>query len=249
MPYVSNEGVSIHYHVEGEGPSLVLQHGTSQSVEDWYSYGYVEGLREDNRLVLIDHRGHGRSDKPHDLGAYTLQVRVGDIVAVLDDLNILRAHYFGYSMGGWLGFVLAKYAPRRLESLIIGAGHPYERSFEAQREQLRRGVGAYVAAFESEMAEPISSEIKAHLLGNDVHALRALVQDRPNLEDVLPTMKMPCLVYAGESDQIYAEVERAANELPNGTFFSLPGLVHYEGFPRSDLVLPHVRNFLAQVSN
>ena len=41
MPYVDNSGVSIHYHVEGEGPPLVLQHGVTNSLESWYAYGYV----------------------------------------------------------------------------------------------------------------------------------------------------------------------------------------------------------------
>ena len=64
----------------------------------------------------------------------------------------------------------------------------------------------------------------------------------------MPAMTMPCLVYAGESDPMHPDVERGARQLPRGTFFSLPGLGHYEGYARSHLVLPHVKEFLARAS-
>jgi pimeloyl-ACP methyl ester carboxylesterase len=66
MPYVDNDGVRIHYEVEGHGPSLVLQHGFTHSLRRWYLHGYVDALRNDYELVLIDARGHGKSDKPLD---------------------------------------------------------------------------------------------------------------------------------------------------------------------------------------
>ena len=66
MPYVDNDGVKIHYHVEGNGPDIVMQHGLTNSMQNWYAYGFVEELKKSNRLILIDARGHGKSDKPHD---------------------------------------------------------------------------------------------------------------------------------------------------------------------------------------
>ena len=80
MPYADNGSVRIHYQVEGEGPALVLQHGFTESLVDWYESGYVEALRPDYRLILIDARGHGASDKPHDPDAYVLNRRVADVV-------------------------------------------------------------------------------------------------------------------------------------------------------------------------
>jgi pimeloyl-ACP methyl ester carboxylesterase len=101
MPYADNGGVRIHYQVEGEGrPALVLQHGFTESVVDWYESGYVETLRSDYRLILIDARGHGASDKPHDPDAYLLNRRVSDVVAVLDASDIAKALFWGYSIGG-----------------------------------------------------------------------------------------------------------------------------------------------------
>jgi pimeloyl-ACP methyl ester carboxylesterase len=113
MPYAENRGVRIYYEVEGEGSPLVLVHGFTDGLEGWREYGYAAELKKEHRLVLIDARGHGRSDKPHDPEAAAgLERRPADVVAVLDDLGIDRAHYFGYSLGGWIGFGLAKYAPR-----------------------------------------------------------------------------------------------------------------------------------------
>ena len=100
MPYADNGSVRIHYQVEGEGPALVLQHGFTESLVDWYECGYVESLRPDYRLILIDARGHGASDKPHDPDAYVLNRRVADVVAVLDALDIRKALFWGYSMAG-----------------------------------------------------------------------------------------------------------------------------------------------------
>src|SRR5260370_38821394 len=95
MPYADNGNVRIHYQVEGEGPALVLQHGFTESVTDWYEAGYVEALRPDYRLILIDARGHGASDKPRDPDAYVLNRRVADVVAVLDALDIAKALFWG----------------------------------------------------------------------------------------------------------------------------------------------------------
>ena len=122
--FVENDGVRIHYEVEGDGPPLVLMHWLTGSLEDWRVFGYVDALKENYRLILIDARGQGQSDKPHDPAAYALEKQAADIVAVLDELGVDQAHYFGYSLGAELGWALAKYAPDRLSSLIIGGASP-----------------------------------------------------------------------------------------------------------------------------
>ena len=248
MPYVDNGGVRIHYRAEGQGPALVLQHGFTESVVDWYEAGYVERLRPDYRLVLIDARGHGASDKPHDPDAYFLNRRVSDIVAVLDALDIAKPLFWGYSMGGWIGFGIAKYAEERFRALVIGGQHPYARSMEALRQMVQRGIeqgsGAFVAGME-EMFGPESAARKRRLLSVDLEALLAAVaQDRPGLEEILPTMQLPWCLFAGKRDPIYPEVEACSRHIPQVTFFSLPGLNHCEAFARSELVLPRVTAFL-----
>lgn len=100
MPFANNDGIRIHYHVEGSGPPVVLHAGFTVDLEAWYEWGYVDALRPEYRLILIDPRGHGKSDKPHDPAAYEMSLRAGDVLAVLDNLGLQQAHYIGYSMGG-----------------------------------------------------------------------------------------------------------------------------------------------------
>ena len=83
---------------------------------------------------------------------------------------------------------------------------------------------------------------------NALIALRTTVLQSAGFSEILPTMKMPCLLYAGEGDPIYAENKEYAAVMPNVTFFSLPGLGHGDTHFRSDLVLPHVTQFLATVN-
>jgi pimeloyl-ACP methyl ester carboxylesterase len=122
MPYANNQGVRIHYQIEGNGPALALQHGFTDSLENWYDLVYVNALKQDYRLILVDARGHGASDKSQDPHVHAWQFYVADLIAVLEHLHIPTAHFFGYSMGGSIGFAIAQFAPHRFASSIIGGG-------------------------------------------------------------------------------------------------------------------------------
>ncbi|WP_026736763.1 alpha/beta fold hydrolase [Fischerella sp. PCC 9605] len=248
MPYANNQGIRIHYQVQGDGPPLVLHHGITQSWEDWQEKSYTKALSRDYQLILLDARGHGASDKPHDPAAYALPLRVTDVTAVLDDLNIRQAHFFGYSMGGWIGFGMAKYAPERLHSLIIGGAHPYEESMQPFREPMSKGMEGLVSFAEAMFGQWLTPAGKTRLISNDLQALIALAQDRPSIEDVLPTMTMPCLLFSGDADFRYAEIQECAKHMPNVTFVSLPECDHFAAMAKSDLVLPHITKFLQAVS-
>lgn len=95
---------------------------------------YLSALKSLRRLIRVDARGHGASDKPHDPSAYNLDFRVADVTAVLDDLDIRQTDYFGFSMGDWIGFGLAMYAPIRIRSLILGGAHPYAENMQVFRD-------------------------------------------------------------------------------------------------------------------
>jgi pimeloyl-ACP methyl ester carboxylesterase len=84
MPLVINEGIRIHYEVEGQGPPLVLQHDLFGSTQSWWLNGYVDELSKDYKLILTDAHGHGESGKPHEMQAYNSELMTGDIVVVLD---------------------------------------------------------------------------------------------------------------------------------------------------------------------
>ena len=250
MPYVDNKGVRTHYHTEGDGPPLVLHHGFSGTLKDWYDYGYVDGLKDDYHLILVDSRGHGGSDKPHDPRQYDLEERVGDIVAVLDALNVDKAHFFGYSMGGLMGFNIAKSAPERFHTLIIGGMHPYKMNMKAIEERakvLQGGMEAHVANAEAN-GGPMPPERKARALANDVQALIAVLDqmlEYPGVPEIVPNMKMPCLLFAGEEDlEFYPGAEEGVKHMPNVTFVPIAGADHGGAFQRSEIVLPHVTRFL-----
>src|SRR5262245_20942154 len=111
LPYASHQSIRVHYQVDGQGPALVLHHGLAGSLEVWRQLGYAAALRDDYQLIMLDARGHGASDKPHERGAYGLLNHVADVLAVLDALQVRKAHFLGHSMGGLIGFGLAKHAP------------------------------------------------------------------------------------------------------------------------------------------
>ena len=242
MPYADNQGVKIHYQTTGEGAPLVLQHGFNSSIMDWHEFGYVDKLQDKFLLILVDVRGHGTSDKPHNPKNYTLKILVSDVIAVLDELHIKKANYLGYSLGGWIGFGMAKYASHRLNSLIIGGAQPYGRNFEQVREMLSTGLEAWMAIVEEWGI--YSPEALARLRKNDANALLAIIQDRPDISNILSSVKIPVLLYAGAEDSQCVLMEKCAKELSNATLISLPGLDHIEVIPRSDLVTPHIVQFL-----
>ena len=153
MPYADNNGVRIHYHVEGEGTPLVLQHGLTSSILRWYSFGFVDALKNDYRLLIIDARGHGDSDKIYDVEAYDRKAMASDVIAVLDAESIDKTHYMGYSMGGSIGFGIAESFADRFHSLIIGGMHPYPLDAVGLDSRVKRiksgGMEGYVADMES----------------------------------------------------------------------------------------------------
>jgi pimeloyl-ACP methyl ester carboxylesterase len=246
MPYCDSEGVRIHYQVEGDGPSMVLQHGFTQNLEHWREFGYVDAFRERYRLILIDARGHGLSDKPHDRAAYAWPIPVQDVVAVLDDAGIDAAIYWGYSRGGSIGFGLAQRAPERVRALVVGGAFASPQPIgTALRHVDGSDPEAFVAAFESIIGARIVPEYRTRLLAADTRALAAAAQDRPSMEQSLPRMTMPSLLYAGDRDPFFPKAKATASRMPNAVFLPLPGLGHAEGFRRSDLVAPPLKDFFA----
>jgi pimeloyl-ACP methyl ester carboxylesterase len=247
MPFVTNQGVRIHYETIGNGPVLVMHHGTRGSGADWIDRGYEDALKANHQVILPDARGHGQSDKPHDPTAYDLALRASDVVAVLDELGIQKADYFGYSMGGWIGFGLAKHAPDRFRSFIFGGAHPYAENMQPFRDFMPRDRDAFAAMVDQVFGNRLTPAMRTRLLANDLDALRALTQDRESNADVLPSMTMPCLLFVGELDPRIAQVRQCASDLPNATFFTLPECDHIAASAQSELVMPNLKAFLSKV--
>ena len=77
----------------------------------------------------------------------------------------------------------------------------------------------------------LSAEKRAGFFDNDFHALAAAQQDRPSLEDILRTMMMPCLLYSGEADGIFPQVQECFQQIPSATMVSYPQSQSSRGVP------------------
>lgn len=246
MPYANNNGVHIYYQVEGDGTSLLLHHPLTSSHRVWYRNGFVDALKNRYRVITIDMRGHGRSDKPPEQTAYGWGVRVTDIVTVLDSVGADRVHMVGYSAGGFGGFAMAKHAPDRLLSLIIGAAHPYgEDTYPigvngVDTEELLNNFA--IAA-----GEPLHHSLKSSTQKRDVAPIAYILsQGVPPYEDIIPDINVPCLLFSGEHDIRYEKVKKCAKEIKNAAFVPIMGRGHLDGFTHIDVILPYVIKFLEE---
>ena len=253
MTFVTNpnDGVRIYFEVEGEGPPLVLHHGGGSSHKRWREFGYDVALRDDFRLILFDARAHGESDKPTTPEAYRYEHWVQDIVAVLDDLGIERAHFFGYSLGGLIGLRIPLYAPDRFASIILGGCHPFDLYdfWQSEYELYRDGGGRYIERREA-AGNPVSAA-EVELLEAGVYEATMLgLRGEPAVDGAMPDFALPLMLYAGSLDE-RAEVAKtvidAAPLISRGVFMMFAGLSHATAFQQSDIVLPYVRAFLASV--
>ena len=115
MPYFEHDGCSLHYEEYGRGDPVLLVHGLGSSCRDWEYQ--IPALAAQYRVIAVDVRGHGRSDKPHE--RYSIPGFSADIEALLDHLQPGPMHLVGLSMGGMIGFQLAVDHPQLLKSLTI----------------------------------------------------------------------------------------------------------------------------------
>ena len=153
-------------------------------------------------------------------------------------------------MEGKIGFAMARYALERPHSLIIGGASPYPLP-QAGPDRMLDALKQGAEAIPSIWSAPVPAMIRARLVKNGVEALIALRTEalqHPGFAEILPVMTMPCLMFAGEDDPIFAESKECVRPMPNVMFSSLPGLGHIDALFRSDLVLPHVRQFLTKAS-
>lgn len=258
VAYAMNAGVRIHYQIAGSGPPLLLHHGFGGSSADWLDFGLVQPLKNHYRLIMPDARGHGRSDTPHDPRDYTSERKVADMLAVLDDLGIERAHYFGYSYGGLMGWMLGTRAPGRFLSMAIGGAQPYMPEgpemmgrFDAMLRYLGQGTDSYVR-WREEHGTQWPVDFRARMLANDPQALMTYLQATPAHYPLEPLtrMTMPVLVISGDDDELMAgsQARRAAASLPNGRFLEIPDADHPALYLDSARIAPALVEFLADVA-
>lgn len=257
MPFATNNWVKIHYEVEGQGPPLLIQHGFSSSLDTWYETGFVRGLSPEYRLIMVDARGHGKSDKPHDPKAYEAGVVVRDLTAILDDLKIQQTNYYGYSYGARVGMQVARLAMSRLNSLILGGTNPSNINGDASTQRIKvyeemeknpgLSMADIIAILEASNGQ-MTPEQRVRVMQNDVRALIACGKAFyawPDTLAVLTKLDIPCLIMDGEADRYYPAVKESVAMMRNTTLVTFPGLNHSQVSRSSEVVLPHMKKFLA----
>lgn len=261
MPYANNQGVKIYYELEGHGPPLLFAHGGTGNLNSWRTYGYVDRLKQDYTLILYDARGHGLSDKPHAINDYDYRLLVDDTIAVLDAVQIDRSHFWGYSLGGYVGFALAKHYPQRLRSLILGGCSPYadkrpptdppDSFTQVFQRGIVEGPDAVVRGMEA-LFGTITPAYADRLRALDYQAIATFLEywsyQLPHIDDVLPTMSMPCLIYIADGDDPeFAQTKAYMKQMPNASLLGLTGYNHVNANTALDLIVPRALEFLAAV--
>jgi len=117
-------GVSLHVEDQGTGPAVVLLHGWPDSTYLWrHQVPFLTG--HGFRVVAIDQRGFGQSDKPQDVEAYAVPHLVGDVVGVLDALGLECVHLVGHDWGAFVAWLTASLHPDRVDRLVVlSVAHP-----------------------------------------------------------------------------------------------------------------------------
>lgn len=233
MPFFDSNGVKIHYQVVGEGPPIVLVHGFASSLNgNWVLTGWVKRLTDAGRkVVALDCRGHGESDKPHDRNAYDGDVMSGDVINLMDHLAIRRADLFGYSMGGMISMQLMVRHPQRFRRIVLGGV-----GGAARGPQEASAIASALAADDpSGATNEVARRFRefAESQGNDLKALAACIdRPRPRFDaEMLGTVQAPVLVAVGEKDDLVGRADALAAAIPGARFVSIPDRDHLTVVP------------------
>jgi pimeloyl-ACP methyl ester carboxylesterase len=116
------DGTQIFYDVVGDGSVIILLHGGGggQSRKSWHEMGYVARLKNEFKVITMDIRGHGDSDKPTNPAAYAIQTMCNDVLAVADACGVERFTLWGFSYGGNIGRYLAAQSDRVEKIIVMG---------------------------------------------------------------------------------------------------------------------------------
>ena len=230
----NSDGVRIFYELHGPetGPSVVLVHGFASDYQlNWLGTRWQETLvGAGYRVIGIDCRGHGRSDKPHDPAAYAVDVMAADVHRLLDELDVASSAYLGYSMGARIGLQSVLDFPDRLNRAALGglgAGGAVEDAERISR-ALRGGEP------ESASAESFKKFASARTI-NDLDALAACMEGLGRTSkldaDRLSRIQTPILLVVGERDDIADDAAVLADRIPTARLVVIPGRDHMGTVP------------------
>src|SRR5437899_4334705 len=231
MPKLNRDGVNIYYEVHGDGPPLILTHGYSSTSAMWQ--GQVATLSRHHKLVLWDMRGHGQSDYPENPAAYSEQLTVGDIAALLDAVGADKAVVGGLSLGGYMSLAFYRSHPERVRALLIIDTGPGFKKDDA-RDAWNKRAHETAERFEREglaVLKSMSAE-RASVTHRDATGLAKaargmLTQRDASVMETLPTIKVPSLVVVGADDTPFlAASDYMAAKIPGAKKAVIPAAGH-----------------------
>jgi pimeloyl-ACP methyl ester carboxylesterase len=225
----NSDGVVIAYEEEGEGQPVLLIHGFASNARvNWRDTGWYATLTgAGRRVIAIDNRGHGESEKLYEPALYSAAIMAEDARRLLDHLAIERADVMGYSMGARITALLAIAYPRRVTRAILaglagnmlgGFGHRDAIAAALEAPSLADITDRGVRSFRA-FAEQTKS---------DLRALAACMRSRgPRIDrDLLATVSCPVLVVAGEKDDLAGPVAPLVEAIPGARGLTLAGRNH-----------------------
>jgi pimeloyl-ACP methyl ester carboxylesterase len=234
--FATKDGVKIHYMVVGKGTPVILIHGYTGSAEgNWFRNGVADALAKTNRVVAIDCRNHGRSDKPQPGGPG----RAEDVIELMDHMKIQKAHLHGYSMGGGIVARLMAAIPDRIITAGFGGSGVQEADAEMrakvpadkegrdpQEDEASRNLRIRRAMDNGATREEAEKQASAPPAPRPTPtaAPGAPAPAGPALD--LTKIPFPVLAINGEFDRPRAKTHRMWRELRNFTNIVLPGKSH-----------------------
>lgn len=229
MQSFDSGGVRIAYLDEGEGEPILLIHGfASNAATNWVDPQWVRTLTGDGRRVIaLDNRGHGQSDKLYDPERYGAPEMAKDAVRLLDHLGIEKVDVLGYSMGARIAAFLAFAHPERVRSIVFGGlGINMVRGMV--------GAGPLAAALEAPRLEDVTNDtarsfrVFAEQTKSDLKALAACMRGpREKVPgEQLGALDIPVLVAVGSKDVIGGSGAALAELIPNAQFLEITGRDH-----------------------
>lgn len=229
-------------------PVLVLANSLGATVEMWEPQ--LPALAERFRVVRFDTRGHGRSAVPD--GPYTIEDLGGDVLALLDELGVPRAHFCGLSLGGMVGMWLAAHAPQRIDRLVLccTSARPGSPESWAHRAATVRaeGTAAIADLVVSRWLTPecarrrpdLAARLRAMLAATPAEGYASCcgVIETLDLTRVLPRITAPTLVLHGADDPAFPPSHGAdiAAAVPGARFALVRGAAHLANVERAEVV-------------
>ncbi len=257
-------GIDIYYELHGDaGEPLVLVHGYTGDITDWRHQ--LPEFSKTHRVLVMDHRGHGRSQAPTDRSVYTITNMADDVEALAAHVGFERYHLLGHSMGGSVAQEVALRSPERLMSLTLHdtghkwglKGNDFVNNYIAKRFKMAQDEGmAAVAAVPSPIAPPPhmpaerTAETNERLARMSVDAFIGAwdaLQYWPGTEDRIGKLGVPTMVIYGDLDGPLVDTAKwlAAN-IPGAVLEIVPEAAHSPQYERPEIFNAALRRHLTR---